>query len=466
MAEKRAGWTPEWYHFRVKAAAKYLGIWMGPAAGTFQWHDQVAKHRLRVSGLAAQELSVRDALHFYNTRCATVLSYVAQFKRPPVTLKKIELACLCKTLKIPGQAFSRGDLYNFEAFACAKVVSVDALCLAAMARTATKTIKQWWGLLRELQVSCADALPMRQVIAGNFRHAIWDEDPIVQSFYAATRLAVEHGLCDPLPTLVPSNANPFSLPRLDMDSEVPTGEVQQKDMYLTIYNKQASNGTEGWKAFFRKRLVGAFGVPSQDVETIDFDPIFVLLREFPKHVSFVWIKTMANAWCTSSRMHERPSLSCVFGCSEHEDSLKHYILCPVLLRFGLAALRVSPAEALRVRQTTLSSLGLQPVNPICIFNMYVLFALYHDRKNSCTSHLDSNVEHMQVPFTSDNARHTKAYADAMVKKLEGMRGISCTNAEFASSRAGRSSYRSGMLARAAPAFVQGLDPWIGAAHSR
>ena len=68
-----------------------------------------------------------------------------------------------------------------------------------------------------------------------------------------------------------------------MDREVPTGEVQQKDMYLTIYNKQASNGTEGWKAFFRKRLVGAFGVPSQDVETIDFDPIFVLLREVPKH---------------------------------------------------------------------------------------------------------------------------------------------------------------------------------------
>lgn len=109
-----------------------------------------------------------------------------------------------------------------------QTVSVDAPDQTAMARTATKTIKQWWGVLHELQVSCADALPMRQVIASNFRHGIWDEEPIVQSFYAATRLAVEHGLCDPLPPLVPSNVNPSSLPRPDMNIEAPTAEVLRK----------------------------------------------------------------------------------------------------------------------------------------------------------------------------------------------------------------------------------------------
>ena len=40
------------------------------------------------------------------------------------------------------------------------------------------------------------------------------------------------------------------------------------------------------------------------------------------------IKTWLNAWATSRRMHEDPILKCLFGCSDGEDNLAHYVMCP------------------------------------------------------------------------------------------------------------------------------------------
>ena len=39
------------------------------------------------------------------------------------------------------------------------------------------------------------------------------------------------------------------------------------------------------------------------------------------------IKTWANAWTTSSRMHEHVRLPCVFGCQRASDDLSHYLVC-------------------------------------------------------------------------------------------------------------------------------------------
>ena len=40
------------------------------------------------------------------------------------------------------------------------------------------------------------------------------------------------------------------------------------------------------------------------------------------------LKTWTNAWCTTTRFHETHLWPCIFGCSDCEDSLKHYLNCP------------------------------------------------------------------------------------------------------------------------------------------
>ena len=42
------------------------------------------------------------------------------------------------------------------------------------------------------------------------------------------------------------------------------------------------------------------------------------------------IKSWANAWTTSSRMHDPIPLPCIFGCEGGEDSLNHYLCCDPL----------------------------------------------------------------------------------------------------------------------------------------
>ena len=39
------------------------------------------------------------------------------------------------------------------------------------------------------------------------------------------------------------------------------------------------------------------------------------------------VKTWANAWTTSARMHETEVLPCLFGCADEPDELQHYIRC-------------------------------------------------------------------------------------------------------------------------------------------
>ena len=42
------------------------------------------------------------------------------------------------------------------------------------------------------------------------------------------------------------------------------------------------------------------------------------------------IKTWANAWTTSLRMHEAAELPCISGCQDCKDDLEHYLVCDPL----------------------------------------------------------------------------------------------------------------------------------------
>ena len=46
-----------------------------------------------------------------------------------------------------------------------------------------------------------------------------------------------------------------------------------------------------------------------------------------------WLKAIAGAWCTTTRMHESVIWPCVFGCKDCPDSLTHYLVCPILWQF-------------------------------------------------------------------------------------------------------------------------------------
>ena len=65
------------------------------------------------------------------------------------------------------------------------------------------------------------------------------------------------------------------------------------------------------------------------------------------------LKTLTNAWATTSRYHEDDRWPCIFGCECESDSLKHYLSCDPLWTLcishaglGSEMLQLSPSHRL------------------------------------------------------------------------------------------------------------------------
>ena len=72
--------------------------------------------------------------------------------------------------------------------------------------------------------------------------------------------------------------------------------------------------------------------PDALISSVDFS----CLKQFLAKLSPAWstsiLKTWANAWTTSYRLHEPFLCTCVFGCRGEPDALQHYLRCPQLWR--------------------------------------------------------------------------------------------------------------------------------------
>ena len=88
------------------------------------------------------------------------------------------------------------------------------------------------------------------------------------------------------------------------------------------------------------------------------------------HVATCCLKTVANAWATSHRYHEQVRLGCVFGCVGGDDSLSHYLSCPVLWNLVGDSFpprdSTSPIDRMCLRSPT----KLRVVQLFCAYHIY------------------------------------------------------------------------------------------------
>merc|ERR1739848_304557 len=60
-------------------------------------------------------------------------------------------------------------------------------------------------------------------------------------------------------------------------------------------------------------------------------------------------KTWTGSWTTSFRMHEQNKLTCSLGCRDSDDSLLHYLHCPVLWQIVGETVQQVPPHTLSER---------------------------------------------------------------------------------------------------------------------
>ena len=104
--------VPEWSQFKILAAAKYLGMFMG--AGAKQWIAAVANISDRVRCIAACRAPPSVAMRMYNPRALSVAGYLAQPQPLPEALSKRETFFTHAILHLPQNTFSLKALFNLS----------------------------------------------------------------------------------------------------------------------------------------------------------------------------------------------------------------------------------------------------------------------------------------------------------------------------------------------------------------
>ena len=104
----------EWADVQITTCAKYLGVFLGPAAGAKQWVAPMEKFLKRCIDLRDSDQPALMAIRNFNTKVLPVLGYVAQMIPPPKNMTKIELTAILRVLNLAGQSMNTDAAYQLK----------------------------------------------------------------------------------------------------------------------------------------------------------------------------------------------------------------------------------------------------------------------------------------------------------------------------------------------------------------
>ena len=86
--------------------AKYLGIFLGPPAGTCQWSKAIEKFQTRISTISSLHLPPALARVQFASRVLPFLAYFAQVIPPPPNSKRVGMNAVLKSFRFCGNSLS------------------------------------------------------------------------------------------------------------------------------------------------------------------------------------------------------------------------------------------------------------------------------------------------------------------------------------------------------------------------
>ena len=88
------------------------------------------------------------------------------------------------------------------------------------------------------------------------------------------------------------------------------------------------------------------------------------------------LRSLANAWCTTVRMHSTCEWSCIFGCSDARDEFVHHLRCPILWYFAREALKIQEHSIFIGSRLCLVEPSVQNLKMLAFIH-----SMYHSLKN-------------------------------------------------------------------------------------
>ena len=323
---------PEWRGFKICGTAKYLGMYVGPSAGTMMWIAQTQKWMACTRAVFDQGASAAISAQLYNSRCLTVLAYVAQFCPPTAQMCTKEHWCLAKMLHVSFRAFPSWLYFHLDSVGGVPLRSLQSFCRASIVRFATSIMDCWQAAFLSLRGAAENALPFAKVVGGKLSPDFWDTAPFVCNLLDALQSSSSVPLLErqPAPDVQSGalRAGPeFLVPPVPVPYHfVSIPPVEQRDAYWSILNHWYP---PTWDSFVLGKIGRILSCSTPTPNDFPPDVFLQTIKEAPNYIAMSVLKTLANAWTTSRRMHASEVRRCIFGCDDI-DCLSHYICCSTL----------------------------------------------------------------------------------------------------------------------------------------
>eukprot|EP00973_Karenia_brevis_P039409 5441033-Karenia_brevis.AAC.1 len=294
------------------------------------WLAPLAKWANRANSISTSGCPIGIGVQLYNSRALPTLSYVSQFAALPELALPRERALLGRILHLPGNAFGASDFFALEAWGSYKIVSVLAQSAAILMRAALVTLCSWRPMYQILKDNAETHIDLHQVVFGrSFTPRFWDSRSIAELLFDASL-----GFPSSKRLAGPGRAalNIFEFEK-GHNPKFPHG-VQTK-----MYNAFVSNLYADTIPMLIKKRLRVIAPLACISDPFDCGALREQVSALPPFIVFVIIRTWANGWTTSHRMHEPRLLPCLFGCPGQQDCLQHYLQCERAWRALKTALR-------------------------------------------------------------------------------------------------------------------------------
>ena len=309
---------------KVELLAKYLGVLVGPGAKDKAWTQQLLKFRARGHRVRACCLPLPSAIACYNIYAYSVLSHVAQFRASSPELEVAEAGVLATVTASPKNALSRDCLTHLRLLGFkVKVTTARALTIAARCRVVMASSSH--AAAQQLISEALDSDDALMVPPTG-----WRRESIIEELQAA----YDHV---------------HRIRSIDIQDIAST----KPHMLLKVVATASDNINYDIHDFIVRRVawwlgvdVGSKGRRRKEQQQVNWDRLHQQAGDIiractagckvlPCHVVAAYVKSLANAWVTSSRMGGTTK-ACVFGCGcATGDGIKHLLTCPAL--FSAAA---------------------------------------------------------------------------------------------------------------------------------
>ena len=333
--------VPQFANIVIAESGKFLGWHLGRHSAILSFAAPIKKFVHRVHEICLGKAPAAVAVIRYNQRVVPVLSYVAQFAIPPEIYKIQSLAhrAVHSILRIPPNSMSR-KLTNSIGF-CSGIdpYPISSYCASVRYRFAVSEASYLEQLSADIFSLLGDSVSLAAFACNVLPQGGIDSTCILQTLHDALALRGPLNGIFAIANRVPEHQWILTFPV----STMPPIYRGIQTAVLKILSCDESCAANLSIAIVPKVKI-TFPVESCGLINMQVDWFPKLEELFKSTNSFLrmcWLKAIAGAWTTTTRMHETVIWPCVFGCVDCQDEIRHYLHCPVLWQLAREALSIN-----------------------------------------------------------------------------------------------------------------------------